>query len=354
MKINIIGAGLIGTSIALGLRSKGHEITIEDSNRSHMEIAQDLLGGLNRLESAAELVIVATPIEWQMSLLQEAFNANPQAAFIDIGGLKFDLLHKVEELPALAARFCGTHPMAGREISGPTGARGDLFQGATWIVTPSKVTDPDVMEKVHRIIEDLGSVAKEVSAGDHDRVIASLSHIPQILSSAIASNLESTSDDELLLAGQGLRDLTRLADSSSALWTQLVSANSERVLESLEKITVTIEELMLNLRNKNVAGISDFFIKGNVQKSRIPGKHGGKSRTYAFLPIVIDDKPGQLASIFDACSKAQVNIEDLFIEHSPGQETGLVTLAVAPEDAPILKNFLEQESWRVHDIRAQR
>lgn len=354
MKIKVVGAGLIGTSIALGLRQAGHHISIIDSNPAHLTIARDLVGGEGNDSMQPDMVIVATPIEVTLEVLCREFDQNPQSVFIDIGGLKSELLSQVESFPALAKVFCGSHPMAGREISGPTGARGDLFQGCTWILTPSALTEKLVIEKVTRIVKELGGFVSEVSAEEHDRAIAAVSHIPQILSTAIARNLISRTDNELNLAGQGLRDLTRLADSNPVLWAQLLIENSESDIENLEAIKNSLEKLITDLKLENLVGVIEFFTEGNEQKSRIPGKHGGKSRDYAFLPIVIDDKPGQLAAIFDACSKAKVNVEDLFIEHSPGQQTGLITLAVSPEDALKLKIHLENESWRVHDVRAQR
>ena len=354
MEIKVVGAGLIGTSIALGLKSSGHHISIADSNPAHMTIARDLLGGADVESAKPDMIIIATPIRATWETLKSEFERNPQSVFIDIGGLKSELISHVEGFPELAKRFCGSHPMAGREISGPTGARGDLFQGATWVLTSTSMTEKDVMEKVAVIVHDLGGVITEVPAGEHDRAIAAVSHIPQILSTAIAANLSPRSEKEISLAGQGLRDLTRLANSNPQLWTQLLIENAESVVENLERVTLSLETLINNLRSENASGVSQFFADGNLQKSRIPGKHGGISRDYAFLPIVIDDKPGQLAAIFDACAIVKVNVEDLYIEHSPGQETGLITLAVSPEDALKLKSHLENENWRVHDIRAQR
>jgi prephenate dehydrogenase len=90
---------------------------------------------------------------------------------------------------------------------------------------------------------------------------------------------------------------------------------------------------------------------GRRGRAAIPGKHGGKARNYTYLAIVIEDKPGQLAAIIESCARAKVNIEDLAIEHTPGQETGLITLAFSPEDSVIVAAHLDKEGWKVHPSR---
>ena len=122
----------------------------------------------------------------------------------------------------------------------------------------------------------------------------------------------------------------------------------------LERVQKEIAEALIHLAKQDELELEKFISKGNLEKSRIPGKHGGKSREYVYLPIVIEDKAGQLAAIFDECAVAGVNVEDLFIEHSPGQETGLITLALSQDDANILRPHLVEKNWRVHALRANR
>jgi prephenate dehydrogenase len=353
MNIRIVGAGLIGTSMGLGLVKKGHKICFEDNSTQNLHIAQDLLGECSTFE-LADLVVVATPISSLFSVLEREFLLNPQAAFIDISGLKSDLVSRVEDFPELARRFCGTHPMAGREIAGPTGARADLFQGATWIVTPTEKTASEVVETVKTIISELGGVVREVEAPNHDRAISSVSHLPQILSTLLAGHINAVDESAVALAGQGLRDMTRLADSNAELWTELLTANSLFVAADLRVLQEKLSKLIDALDGGHFGEVKEILIDGNSGKSKIPGKHGKPSREYAYLPIVIDDKPGQLASIFDECAETSVNVEDLFIEHSPGQDTGLITLALSQGDATVLRSHLVNRNWRVHDIRAHR
>ena len=353
MNIRIVGAGLIGTSIGLGLLGSGHKIELDDNSTQNLDIAKDLLGESVTFDRA-DLVVIATPVTSLFSVLQAEFSRNPEAIFIDISGLKSDLICRVESFPDLSERFCGTHPMAGREIAGPTGARADLFQGATWILTPTKATASDVIETAKKIIGELGGVVREVPAAVHDRSIAAVSHLPQILSSVLAGHINGIGEEAIALAGQGLRDMTRLADSNSDLWVELLTANSQFVGSDLRVLQAKLAKLLVALDSDDKNSVKELLVEGNAGKSKIPGKHGKPSREYSYLPIVIDDKPGQLAAIFDECAAASVNVEDLYIEHSPGQETGLITLALSSDDANVLRDHLVNQNWRVHDIRAQR
>jgi len=356
MRIHIVGAGLIGTSIGLGLTQLGDLVTFEDSNPDHLRVAQDLVDPQNveAKSTPIDLVILSTPVEVLFDTLQAQFSQNPQSMFIDVSGLKSELIQQVESFPDLASRFCGTHPMAGREISGPTGARSDLFQGAVWIVTPTSRTDERVVSTATSLAKSLGASVRIVEAEAHDRAISAVSHLPQVFSSLLAQTLHQSSAEDLSLAGQGIRDLTRLADSSPSLWSELLLHNKKNLLKSLATVQASIAKLISDVENDDKKAVFDLLKVGSAGKSLIPGKHGGIARAYAYLPIVIDDKPGQLAAIFDECANAKVNVEDLFIEHSPGQQTGLITLALSQDDANILRSHLVEKNWRVHEIRASR
>ena len=145
MKIRIVGSGLMGTSLGLALRSAGHELEMVDQNSVHEKLAKDLVGSQPIV--TPDLVVVATPVEMTLAVLLEQYKDNPDSRFIDISGLKSNLLLEVGRIPGLNARFLGTHPMAGREFVGPESARADLFEGRAWIITPSPQTD-EISSKV--------------------------------------------------------------------------------------------------------------------------------------------------------------------------------------------------------------
>ena len=321
-----------------------------DTSSANAELAQSLVGSIGQAFSP-ELVIIATPIAAVSSTLREEFLLNPESWFIDIGGVKTEVVEQVEEFPEIARRFCATHPMAGREFSGPESAQSDLFEGRAWVITPNLFSSPGVVAAAREVVELLGASAYELSAIEHDRAIALVSHLPQVMSSLLAAQMVDAGPNELDIAGQGIRDATRLAHSSPALWSALLMANRDPLIPYLLNVQRDLANLIESLKGLNDISIKELFERGGAGKSRLPGKHGAKSRNYSYLPVVIDDQPGRLASLFTECAVAEVNVEDLQIEHSPGQETGLITLALSPDDAERLFRHLTLQKWLVQTIR---
>jgi prephenate dehydrogenase len=186
-----------------------------------------------------------------------------------------------------------------------------------------------------------------MSAKEHDEAMALVSHAPQILASLMAATLNGANPEWLNLIGQGFRDMTRIADSDSSLWQEILSENSTNIADALSKVRKGLERIESVLGDPHSA--KEIIANGNKGRSLIPGKHGGAARKYIYLHIVIDDRAGQLAAIFNDCAKADVNIEDVSIEHTPGQNTGLVTLSVLEATkAEQLEQFLIAAGWKVH------
>jgi prephenate dehydrogenase len=241
--------------------------------------------------------------------------------------------------------------MAGREISGALAARGDLFEGRIWIYTPSVNSDARSVEVALEVISELGARAVLLGAAEHDQAIAGISHLPQVVSSLLSASLTSLPERDINLAGQGLKDVSRLAASNPELWATLLHSNRVAVGEFLQEFARNLEDLSTSLQNDDLRKTQEILEIGRENHARIPGKHGGKKRDYWYLPIIIDDKPGQLARIFDACALVEANVEDLSIEHTPGQESGLVTLALSQKDSKKVFAQLEIDGWKVHEPR---
>lgn len=341
--VRIVGSGLIGTSIGLGLALKGVGVSMRDSDSRAQGLAEDLIKSPTDLP--VELVIFATPIGALKSVIEGEFEANPKAAFIDIGSVKSKVKVEVSTSSLPSNRFLPTHPMAGREVGGAESARADLFQGRPWIVDAQGV-DGDVLEKASELIELLGGHKIDLDSSEHDKAVALVSHLPQLVSSLLAKQLTGGEERWLDLAGAGLRDTTRIAGSDSKLWREIVTANSQALSPLLQALQSDLAKLIDSLEDEN--SVADLINEGQKGRARIPGKHGGKAREYTFLPIVIEDKPGQLAALFEECAQASVNVEDLTIEHSPGQFTGLITLALSDIDALKLSGHLKSNGWSVH------
>jgi len=351
MHIRIVGSGLIGTSFALSLKSHGHTLEMIDQNAANQRLARDLIGSPGVGVGDPELIVIATPVDQIFAVLVAEYERYPEARFIDLGGLKSNLLLEVARIPGLNARFLGTHPMAGREIAGPQGARADLFEGRAWILTPSSQTSPAFLASIKELISATGASCFDLEPEIHDERIALVSHLPQALSSLLGAVLADRDEDELTLAGGGLRDTSRLAASSPELWGPLLTLNASEVLPLLESLKGYIDILVNRLESGDAVGVAQLIAQGNIGRSNIPGKHGGKDREYHLLPIVIEDRPGQLAKIFHECEVIGVNVEDLTIEHSPGQETGLVTLALSESDAQKMHSHMVEQGWLAHQPR---
>jgi len=350
-RVRIVGSGLIGTSIGLALRKSGIWVTMADSNPSAATLAQDLMGHEDASipgDLPIDVVLIATPASALNAVIEHEYSLNLNSTFMDVASIKSKPRDEVTQSALPASQFLPSHPMAGREVGGAESARGDLFQGCIWAYDPEGV-DPQSLALGLSIIDACGATPLAISAHDHDRAVALASHLPQAVSTLLARQLIGAESRYLDLAGGGLRDTTRIAASSPALWSEILSANAS-----------ALRPLLLNLQNDLAALIEKleepsflvaFIEGGNQGRAMIPGKHGASSRSYSYLPVVIEDKPGQLAALFEECASAGVNVEDLTIEHSPEQFTGLITLALSSDDAKKLFDHLEKSGWKVHSPR---
>jgi prephenate dehydrogenase len=346
-KVRIVGSGLIGTSIALGLVQQAIAVEMIDSDPSAQGLAKDLTGGV--VVADPDLVIFALPTSMLSQVIEREIDLNPQSTFMDVGSVKSEVVQEIKTFSGMSTRFLPTHPMAGREIGGASSARGDLFQGRSWILTPEADCAPESKELVLDLIKRLGATPIELSALEHDAAVAKISHLPQIAASLVAKQLIGTPAEWMELAGQGLRDTTRIAGSDEKLWKEIIYSNRAEISELLISLQNDLTQMIAALDDPSK--IEALIAAGREGKSIIPGKHGGKAREYSYLPIVIDDKPGQLGAIFNECAAMQVNVEDLNIEHSPGQLSALITLSLSAQDAEKLSVHLTSIGWNVHPVR---
>lgn len=346
-RVRIVGSGLIGTSIGLALVQHGVTVQMVDSDPASQTLANDLVGGVEVADP--QLVIFGLPTSRLSLVMQDEISINPQSTFMDVGSVKTEVELYVKTFSGLSRRFVPSHPMAGREIGGAGSARADLFQGRSWILTPSPDVEKLSKELVLELITLLGASPIELTAHDHDQAVAKISHLPQIAASLLAKQLTGTPTEWMELAGQGLRDTTRIAGSDEGLWKEIIYSNREELRGLLINLHNDLQSMINSLDDPTA--IAELIAAGRVGKAAIPGKHGGVAREYSYVPIVIDDKPGQLGMIFNECAAMDVNVEDLTIEHSPGQLSALITLALSQTDAEKLSAHLSSIGWNVHPIR---
>lgn len=350
----VIGTGLLGTSIGLGLRGRGVPVFLSDPSPTNQAVAVDIGAGLplSRLgDEQPELVVVAAPPDVTADVVERSLAEYPAATVVDIASVKAAILADLRGRGADLSRYVGTHPMAGREKSGPVAARGELFTSMPWVLCPSPETSPGALQSAHALATDLGAVVTQFAAEEHDQAVALVSHLPQVMSSLVASRLQGTPVHALSLAGNGLRDVTRIAASDPTLWVQILGANAGKVVEILHGVREDLNRLIGTLEDPAAPGarldLAQLISEGNAGQSRIPGKHGGPPQAYSWLTVLVDDKPGQIARLLTEIGEIGVNLEDLRLDHSSGQNVGMVELSVLPNKLDLLIEALNDRGWRV-------
>ena len=352
MKIAVIGTGLIGTSIALALRAHDATVWLADADPAAARLAADLGAGEllpDATNDPADIAVIAVPPAAVAATLAEAQIRNLAHSYTDVASVKQLPVAQARNQGCDLTRYVPGHPLAGREKHGPAAARADLFLGRTWALCPLPETSEAAIQAVTDLVRTCGAVPLRTDPAAHDRWVALISHAPHLVAAAMAARLEEAPGEALDLAGQGLRDVTRIAAGDTALWTQILSANAAPVAEVLAAVAADLAEAARVLAedddsDKAVAALLD---RGQAGVARIPGKHGGAPREFAVVQVVIPDQPGELARLFEATGAAGVNIEDVRIEHSPGLPVGVAELSVRPAEAGVLLDALEAGGWPV-------
>lgn len=353
----IIGTGLIGGSIGLGLATRGVEVYLRDASPTALALARDL--GVGRIYEPdlppPALVVVATPPDVAGATVVAALQEFGQAIVCDVASVKAAVFDDILDAdPQLTARYCGAHPMAGREVNGVGAASADLFKGRPWVVVPHAHSQAEAELAVRNLGVDLGGVISQFEAADHDRAVALVSHVPQLISSLLAGRLVDAPVDALGLAGGGLRDTTRIASSDPRLWNAILAGNAGPVTEILRAFRQDLDELVESLEKAATGGplvsgsvgmVNQVMTRGNEGVERIPGKHGTGASQYGRVNVLVPDEPGQLGRLFADAGQAQVNIEDIRLEHSLGQPQGMASLYVIPAQVEPLREYLQGRGW---------
>jgi prephenate dehydrogenase len=354
-RVLIAGTGLIGTSIALALRAKGADVWLSDTDEATAKLAADLGAGivvpdLRDAKGIADVAVLAMPPAVVGEMLGHAQECAVAEWYTDVASVKALPVAQARDLGCDLETYVPSHPLAGRERHGPAAAQADLFLGRTWALCPLPETSAGAVAAVTSLAVACGAIPVMTDPETHDRWVALVSHAPHLVAVAMAARLAPSSvpADALGLAGQGLRDVTRVAAGDSALWTQILTANAGPVAEVVaavaEDLAAAARELASESGESDVAGLLD---RGRAGVARIPGKHGGRPRNFRLVQVVIADRPGELARLFNAAGAAGVNIEDIRLEHSPGLPVGVAELSIRPDQADTLLDAMEAGGWPV-------
>ncbi|WP_104194532.1 prephenate dehydrogenase [Cryobacterium sp. M25] len=349
--VRVVGAGLLGTSIGLGLRARGIDVILADASPTNLSIAVDY--GAGRAATAGDLpqlIVVCVPPDVTAEIVARELAAHPQAIVTDVASVKLAPLQELRALGADVSRYIGGHPMAGRERGGPLAGRADLFVGRPWVVAAHDAISYQQATAIDDLILDLGAILVEMSPEEHDSAVALISHVPQVVSTIMARRLTDATGSALNLAGQGLRDVTRVAASDPELWVQILGANAEPVRDILLAYRNDLDRFIDALEAPAAPGarrkVAEELAGGNAGVARLPGKHG-QDRRFVSLSVMVDDTPGQLARLLNEVGEVGVNLEDLRLEHSPGAQLGLAEISVLPEAVGRLTEELAARGWRI-------
>jgi prephenate dehydrogenase len=207
---------------------------------------------------------------------------------------------------------------------------------------------PAAVATVVALAERCGAVVSQLPAATHDVVLARLSHLPQLLASALAGSIVGLDRADVALAGTGLRDTSRIADSDPALWAEIVSANPEAIAAALELVTAPLTALQRALESGAdvAAEVAALIERGRAGRDLLAGKHGQAAVRWATVSVVVPDEPGRLARLLADAAAGGVNVEDIRVDHSPGLPLGIVELDVAPGSGATLESELAERGWR--------
>ncbi|MEP7053839.1 MAG: prephenate dehydrogenase [Actinomycetota bacterium] len=353
-QVGIVGTGLIGTSIGMALMRRGHAAPmLVDTDAGAAATAAALGAGRAGNEgdlASCDHVILAIPPAAIAATLLRLQRLNLHATFSDVGSVKASVISDAEALDCDMTRFCAAHPIAGRERGGPTAAVPELFDDAIWVATPSALTSARARADVHWVADQCGARAVEMSAAEHDRALAVVSHLPQVVASLVAGQLPLAGAAGPTLAGRGFRDTTRLAESDPGLWVQIALGNRLELAGALEAHAARVEALVFALRSGDAAPVERVLQEGRTARGLLPTKSRRVAIRWTRLGVVLQDQPGELARLFAVAGDAGVNIEDVAIDHATDHPVGLVALDVEAESAVTLADAVRAAGWHVLTI----
>ena len=338
MRIAVLGVGLIGGSIGLAARRR-LEAEVVGYGRSPERLQRAVeLGAIDRAAGSlaeacegADLVFCCAPVAVLPEQAREAMAAaGPETAVTDVGSTKGELVAAVGD----DERFIGGHPLAGAETAGVENAREDLFEGARWYLTPTEQVSGLLYDRLQRALSALGARPQAIDPAGHDRLMATVSHLPHVLANALASEgAESLTQDTERLpdVGPSFRDAIRVAGSNPAIWADIFASNREAVADSVDSVAKRLGQAAELIRAGDREALSAWHAAaGDDRRRLVEGEsEAGPLRE---LRIVVSNKPGTIAELALALSEAGVNIEDMALHPAPDMTSGAVSLWVGGDE----------------------
>lgn len=346
----VVGTGLIGGSIGMRLRRQGWHVTGRDLDLRRARRAQEL-GALDVVgdDPEASVTFVATPVRSVADEARRALAAGGAGVVTDVGSVKARVVDDVAD-----PRFVGGHPMAGSEQDGVEGATPDLFEGATWVLTPTADTDDAAYAQVRQVVGALGAEAVALPPDRHDALVAVVSHVPHLTAATLMQLADARSEEHrvlLRLAAGGFRDMTRIAAGHPGIWPDICGENRAAIVDVLDELVASLHEMRQIVAKDDREGLLDALAAARAARVNLPAR----LRTAADLRelrLPVPDRPGALAEVTTLATDLDVNIVDLEIAHSAEGDRGVLILLVEATAVDVFQRALNDHGYRpsVHPV----
>ena len=354
MRLAVVGTGLIGASAGLAARrADGVTVIGWDEDRATLEVAAERgavepASSLEEVLRDADVALVAVPVTVLPTVVSAVLEHAPAScAVTDVGSTKGAVCAAVGE----DRRFVGGHPICGAETRGPGRASADLFEGATWFLTPLATTEPDRYRAVHSFVASLGARPSAIDPAAHDRLVAVTSHLPHALANVLlnqagASRIEG--NDPLAAAGGSLRDMTRIAGANPRIWVDIFLENREALAGALAEHRRRVEQLEAALAGGDAGFLARWIGEASGNRRRMLETAYEDAGALHRMRVHVPDRPGVLAGIFQALGAARINVEDFELEHLSPDRGGTLTILIGGEsDATSAARLLEEQGYGV-------
>ncbi|HEV2360903.1 MAG TPA: prephenate dehydrogenase [Acidimicrobiales bacterium] len=339
----VVGLGLIGGSVGLALRARGWHVAGADLDPATAERAVEI-GALDEIATPAhqaDIAFVATPASVVASVARELL---PHVGVVtDVAGVKQAVVTS-----ASSPRFVGGHPMAGSEQEGLSGADGELFQGATWVLTPTASTDPASFAEVRSVVSSFGADVVALPPDTHDTLVAMVSHVPHLTAATLMALAADSAVEQgalLRLAAGGFRDMTRIAAGHPGIWPDICADNSEAILAAFDALIGRLSEMRAIVAEGDRRRLTEVLEHARKARRNLPAR-GPRPESTVELRVPVPDRPGVLAEVTTLVGELGVNIEDLEIAHSSEGPRGVLVLAIEQGAAEKIRVALAERGYR--------
>jgi prephenate dehydrogenase len=343
----VVGTGLIGGSIALGLRRHGWHVSGVDADaaRAHEALAAGVVDAVGD-DPEAEVAFVAVPaaaVAGEARRLLDGPGRRADALVTDVSGVKSAIVAEADH-----PRFIGGHPMAGSEQIGLHGADPDLFEGAVWVLTPTPATDLASFDRLKGVVMSLGADVLVLSPSDHDRLVAVVSHVPHLVAATLMNAASDGAEHDgalLRLAAGGFRDMTRVAAGQPGIWPDICAENAASIVDALDALVADLQAMRERVAAQDRAALLEALQRASAARRSLPARVV-RPENLAELRIPVPDRDGVLAEITSLAAGAAIGIYDIEIAHSAEGARGVLILVVDGADADTLTAAVEAQGYR--------